>query len=51
MAKRGRKRTYENADELRAAVEAYFDECEAQGIFPDWAGLKVELGPTDDRTY
>ena len=41
MAKRGRKRTYENADELRAAVDAYFDECEAQGIFPDWAGLKV----------
>ena len=51
MAKRGRKRTYENADELRAAVDAYFDECEAQGIFPDWAGLKVQLGPTDDRTY
>lgn len=51
MAKRGRKRTYENADELRAAVDAYFDECEEQGIFPDWAGLKVQLGPTDDRTY
>ena len=51
MAKSGQKKTYENADELRAAVDAYFAECEAQGIFPDWARLKVELGPTDDRTY
>ena len=51
MAKRGRKRTDENADELRAAVDAYFDDCEAQGIFPDWAGLKLHLGPADDRTY
>lgn len=51
MAKRGRKRTYENADELRAAVDAYFDDCEAQGVFPDWAGLKLHLGPADDRTY
>ena len=36
---------------LRGGVEAYFDQCEAEGVFPDWPGLKLFLGVFDDRIY
>lgn len=36
---------------LRAGVDAYFARCEAEGVFPDWAGLKLHLGICDERVY
>lgn len=50
MAKRGRKKTY-TPDALREKVDEYFAQCEADGVFPDWAGMKDHLGVYDDRTY
>lgn len=43
MAKRGRKPIY-TPETLRTAVEKYFDKCEAEKIFPDYAGMRLELG-------
>ena len=40
-----------STEALRAGVEAYFSQCEAEGVFPDWAGLKLFLGQFDDQTY
>lgn len=50
MAKRGRKKTY-TPDELRQKVDEYFAKCDGEGVFADWAGMKVFLGVNDDRTY
>ena len=49
MAKRGPRRKYKTAQELRDRVEEYFARCEEQGVFPDYAGMKLHLGILDDR--
>ena len=38
-------------EELGRGVDAYFAQCEAEGVFPDWAGLKLFLGVFDDLCY
>lgn len=43
MAKPGPKRKYDSPDKLRAAVEAYIARCEELGIFPDEAGMRLDL--------
>lgn len=43
MAKPGPKRKYDSPDKLRAAVEAYIERCEELGIFPDEAGMRLDL--------
>lgn len=35
--------------QLEAGIEAYFTECEANGIFPDYAGMKLHLGVSEER--
>ena len=49
-AKRGPKKTYENPEDLRAAVDNYFADCEERGIFPDYAGMKLFIGIVSDTT-
>ena len=44
MGKRGPKKRFETPEDLRKAVEAYIDTCEAEGIFPDYAGMRLALG-------
>ena len=44
MGKRGPKKRFETPEDLRKAVEAYIETCEAEGIFPDYAGMRLALG-------
>lgn len=43
MAKRGRKPIY-TPETMRIAVEKYFSKCEEDKVFPDYAGMRLELG-------
>ena len=38
-------------EELRQRVDEYFAQCGEEGVFPDWAGLKLYLGEADDQCY
>lgn len=42
MAKRGRKLTH-TPETIRLAIEKYFDTCEADKVFPDYAGMRLAL--------
>lgn len=44
MGKRGPKRLYETAEELKLAVDEYFLKCEEEAVFPDYAGMRLHLG-------
>lgn len=43
----GRPRKYKDADAMRAAVEAYIEDCKERGMFPDEAGMKLAIGLKD----
>lgn len=45
----GRPRKYKDADAMRAAVEKYINDCEADGLFPDEAGMRLHLGLSERR--
>ena len=40
----GRPRKYKDADAMRAAAEAYIEDCKARDVFPDEAGMILALG-------
>lgn len=44
MGKRGPKKRYETPEDLRTAIEGYIAGCEADGVFPDYAGMRLALG-------
>lgn len=43
METRGRPPEYNTPQKLRLAVEGYFKDCEEEGVFPDFAGMKRAL--------
>lgn len=43
METRGRKPTYDSPEKLRAAVLAYFDECDKKNLLPDYPGMVLFL--------
>ena len=43
METRGRKPKYETPEKLRAAIAAYFKDCEEKDTFPDYAGMCLYL--------
>ena len=45
-----RPRTYSSPEELKAVVDEYFEKTEANGEFPDYAGMKIYIGLKDERT-
>lgn len=45
----GRPRKYKDANEMRAAVMKYINEQEAEGKFPDEAGMRLALGLNERR--
>lgn len=47
IAKRGPKVKYA-PEALQTAIDAYFAECEASGVCPDYAGMRVYLGLLKD---
>ncbi len=49
MGKRGPKPRYATPEDMAAAVDAYFESCEAQGVFPDLAGMRVYLNLSQSR--
>ncbi len=49
MGKRGPKPRYATPEDFNRAVEDYFSRCEDDGIFPDYAGLRVFLHLSQDR--
>lgn len=40
----GRPRKYKDAEAMRAAAEAYIEDCKARDVFPDEAGMILYLG-------
>lgn len=49
MGKRGPKPRYETPEDLERAINDYFDQCEAEGVFPDSAGMRVFLNLSQER--
>lgn len=49
MGKRGPKPRYETPEDLERAINDYFDQCEADGVFPDEAGMRVFLNLSKSR--
>ena len=43
MAKRGPKPLYESPEALRKKIEEYFEMCERDDVFPDYAGMRLFL--------
>jgi len=40
---RGCRPKYSKLVDLKKAIDAYFDRCDAQGVFPDEAGMMIQL--------
>ena len=40
---RGRKPTYSNPEDMRAAINRYFDDCETKDCLPDYPGMVLSL--------
>lgn len=49
MGKRGPKPRYAEPEDLERAINDYFDQCEADGVFPDEAGMRVFLNLSKSR--
>lgn len=49
MGKRGPKPRYAEPEDLERAINDYFDQCEADGVFPDEAGMRVFLNLSRSR--
>lgn len=39
----GRPKLFENSEAFKAAVLAYIEECQRDGVFPDEAGMRLKL--------
>lgn len=46
----GVHKKYETAEALREVVNRYFEETEANGEFPDYAGMKIYIGIKCEQT-
>ena len=46
METRGRKPKYDSPEKLREAVNKYFEACKAADVFPDFAGMCLNLKVT-----
>lgn len=49
MGKRGPKPRYASPEDLEAAINAYFQDCEEKDVFPDSAGMRVFLNLSQER--
>lgn len=49
METRGRPPEYNTPEKLRMGVDRYFSDCENEGIFPDFTGMKIALKLTKKK--